>query len=643
MSLRNQVSKAIRILSWDRDVSARASHLVDYYVIQAEFENVSKSTTERKTMSSKTSFKRIALVAVAALAFGGISAVSSQAAGFSDSLTLTNATSTTVAGTAVTDTLTASFIGGARYDTFTATVSIISVPALSTTGGTLADLSRTAFAATSDSGTVSGKVLTVTNSLSSAGRSTGSAVISFTPDVAGTYVLKVTPVLGNATAASTALTWTVTANAVTYNHSVAVISTSDLSTDTANTTEDASSTALTAAASATAATPVAKISLSQWQSTTAGDTKTALGASNGLSMLFTVSGAGSLGSTHDASTRSTSVSVDAATADSAVAFLFPNGASGIATVTASVGGVVVATKTFSFYGVVAGYKLGTSSKTYTGVGETSTNRVYGLDALGVTQKPGTFYAFSSDTTVATVAVNAAAGTDYETVTVTGVKTGTATITIGNKSTLATSTFTKSYDVSVTKTDVANATVKFDQDSYAPGATITIYVTATNVDGKPTADGTRTIFAASSGLVSNVSLTAATFGVDTLTVALKGGVGSFTATAPSYGSVNVQGTLGNLAATAINETATVINAAVDAANAAIDAAQEATDAANAAYDAANNAMDSADAATAAAQDASDNASAALAAVTSLSATVAKLVKSVAAIAAALAKVQKKIGA
>ena len=84
-----QVSRAIRILRGNRDESARASHLVvnkDQFVNnellqidQAEKEKCSQSTfSERKIM--KTAFKRVALVAAAALAIGGVTAVSAQAA-----------------------------------------------------------------------------------------------------------------------------------------------------------------------------------------------------------------------------------------------------------------------------------------------------------------------------------------------------------------------------------------------------------------------------------------------------------------------------------------------------------------------------------------------------------------------------------
>ena len=73
MTPNKQVSPVIRISRGERDASARATHL------EAAFEKYSKTTIERKYMSNTTTFKRIALVVIAALAFSGISAVSAQA------------------------------------------------------------------------------------------------------------------------------------------------------------------------------------------------------------------------------------------------------------------------------------------------------------------------------------------------------------------------------------------------------------------------------------------------------------------------------------------------------------------------------------------------------------------------------------
>ena len=86
--------------SGGRDVSARATHL------KAEIGNVSISTTERKQMSTKTTFKRIALVAVAALGLGVLSVAPSQAVVFGETLTIDAATDTSNVGDTATAVLT---------------------------------------------------------------------------------------------------------------------------------------------------------------------------------------------------------------------------------------------------------------------------------------------------------------------------------------------------------------------------------------------------------------------------------------------------------------------------------------------------------------------------------------------------------
>ena len=73
MTPKKQVSPAIRILRGERDASARATHL------EAATRKFLVTTNERKQMSTKTNFKRIALVAVASLGLGVLSSVPSQA------------------------------------------------------------------------------------------------------------------------------------------------------------------------------------------------------------------------------------------------------------------------------------------------------------------------------------------------------------------------------------------------------------------------------------------------------------------------------------------------------------------------------------------------------------------------------------
>ena len=87
MTPNKQVSPVIRISRGERDASARATHL------EAATRKFLVTTNERKQMSTKTNFKRIALVAVAALGLGVLSSAPSQAA-------LSGFTVTVVDGTA---------------------------------------------------------------------------------------------------------------------------------------------------------------------------------------------------------------------------------------------------------------------------------------------------------------------------------------------------------------------------------------------------------------------------------------------------------------------------------------------------------------------------------------------------------------
>ena len=98
MTSKNQVSPVIRISQENRDASARATHL------EAANGKFLLTTNERKQMSTKTNFKRVALVAVAALGLGVLSSVPSQAVLSSGTVTVTNGTDST--RTEYTDSLT---------------------------------------------------------------------------------------------------------------------------------------------------------------------------------------------------------------------------------------------------------------------------------------------------------------------------------------------------------------------------------------------------------------------------------------------------------------------------------------------------------------------------------------------------------
>jgi hypothetical protein len=208
-------------------------------------------------------------------------------------------------------------------------------------------------------------------------------------------------------------------------------------------------------------------------------------------------------------------------------------------------------------------------------------------------------------------------------------------------------------VSVTVSNSTPASVKlaFDKATYAPFEKAIITVTPLDAAGKTMGSKTVTNLFATGGISSNVAfgsssdtLTAVTLTTSadaSSTAPRTAGAYTYVVYMPAQGTVTISATggtgLASAGQVAVSASADVVNSSVDAAT---DAANEATDAANAATDAALAAADAADAATAAAQDASD-------AVAALSATVAKLVASLKAQITSLTnlviKIQKKVRA
>ena len=89
----NRFLRRVRIHGGEFDTSARAMYREGVTSsLRADLRIVRGSTIERKQMSTKTTFKRIALVTVAALGFGVMSVAPSSAVVNADSLTLSAAT-----------------------------------------------------------------------------------------------------------------------------------------------------------------------------------------------------------------------------------------------------------------------------------------------------------------------------------------------------------------------------------------------------------------------------------------------------------------------------------------------------------------------------------------------------------------------
>ena len=659
--------RRVRIHGGEFDSSARAMNRVSekgslmtyegVFLAQADLRIVRGSTIERKQMSTKTTFKRVALVAVAALGLGVLSVAPSNAAAQLDSLAVSLASTTqktTETLTATASVLTATLAGTQGVDTLTVTASIVSGPAYVQPVLAFKE-STTAVAST----TADSSVQTVTpNDTSTITQATAKySVYLKAPSVVGTYVVKITPT-GGVNAAAVTVSIVVSAIAIqgpdatnselylvtdwTYNNVVASCGGTCTYSPVAQTSANIVDTR-----TVTTVAPVgALLGSALWVAKGADTTK----VFNRTPVTVTVTGpayvatqsnpenayaqkVSSYTETYLVNTGVDPYLTSATSADASI-FIYSTGAGGVVKITATMAGVELGSRSFSIIGAATGYVFGTPSKSVTGVGETSSVTVTGTDKVGTSTGAASVYAFSSDTSVATVN-----STQASTVVVTGVKSGTATITVGNASTLATSTITKTLAVKVGAVTATTVSLSMTPSAPTAGEKVTVTLTATDASGNPVGDGARLLLAAG-GFSNSVTINGST--VPTIeTVTLTAGVATYIFYAPAAGVVTFTATEGAATASTtkgtITGSVTVSNPGLDAAT---DAANEAYDAANAATDAALAAAEAADAATVAAQEASDAVAALSESVTKLIAGLQAQIKSLAAV---VAKIAKKVKA
>jgi trimeric autotransporter adhesin len=592
----------VRIHGGEFDESARAIHREDgLKTIQAESGIVLESTIERKQMSTKTTFKRIALVTVAALGFGLMSVAPSSA----DNAILKFKSGD---GVAATDPLkNGNGVAGAFNFVTLEVASTGSADHVVTTDSTF--------------GAVSNSRVVATDRKSFAGSGATTDIQVMTP-TAGTVTVSYWVRTNGVLAATAAETVTITVAAAAQSGTVsAANSTSYLVKGESTTAQTdvvaAADVAVTASSTAatTAAVATIKLVVKDALKAAANDSLTAV--------ITSPTGAGSIASTNavTGSTAATSAATDAAGKHNF--YVYANGFAGIATITIKAGTTVVATETVTFTGPAATYAaaLGTlfgGSSFQVGT-NTGALKVTAKDAAGNLVTDGsTVYAFSGTAATATIAASATTTSGVATFDLTGVAAGSSVITFGNASTAATSTVTTTSTVAVTKSTAKTIAWSFDKDTYEPGEKMTLTVSAVDADGKPVADGARALFAAAPA--SNFAFSNTTVG-DALVASpvLLGGKATYTLYAPAQsGKLTVTAKEGAAvdsvialatSAATVTLSATIANAALTAAQEATDAANEATDAGNNAKDAADQAIEAADAATIAAQDAAAAAEAA----------------------------------
>ena len=627
-----QVSSSIRILGWNRDASARATHL------KAAGGNVPSATIERKSMSTKTSIKRIALVAAAALTIGGFPAVAAHAAA---------STLTQVAGTG--DNGAGGIAGPANTLKVLVTHATSSAEFISITGGTI--LSAT------NSNTVATNGLSVllsasnaTDTLTIATPTAGSLVVSAYDEVtagSGTF----------GSTATTTKTITISAAGVSGVYSAAnssVYIVAGIAPTGVALTADPTTPIVADSSKTTVDSTVAAATVQVGYFDGNG---TAMKAATDSVTATITSGPGIIGGNVDstttaaaASTNTYSVTLGTNTTTHGIYTFYIGGNKQVGTTVVTfknAAGTILGTKSITFAGTtVASIKVAVKKANVLNSSTVTTKQVFAVntyDSAGneITSPLGNTIVVTAATGSTTGGAvicsdyNATAGVYYcsataqSTAATTSDASETYTFTVGTVTATASVKFVSGALTTLTVAAPASAD---------PGSKVTYTLTALGANGSPLPDGDYSPGAllTNANPVTNASLTAYAFGKDE-TITLAAGVATDFTYAPFSGTLSSAWTVAGTSLTAQSVVAasvgsagaattfftlggiakTLTASALTAEDVAVTANTEATAAANAATDAANQAADAADNATQAAAEA-------LAAVNTLATTVATLI-------------------
>ena len=614
-------------------------------------------------MSTKTTFKRVALVAVAALGLGVISVAPSQATVISLTGTSVNGTATTGTSDSTTAaTMRITFTATAADDSVTITSFVSARPAgaaaIASTGITvhLADTTTSTLEPAFSSGAAIGATSSLDGSSSVV---IGNAAAGTTGQISANFMLYF------ASAPATAGTYTITTIANPASGSTAgtpIVKTTDIVVTAADNNSTSASTVYIGGSTVTTWGPetdtvsivkanTAKTAYADRAATIQITQKKATGAAANESVTAIITGPGTIGCGDASSGNSAGRALTCHTDGSGVAYIhiFADGTSGRATITmtGATSGYAFGTKTALFSGTTIATLTATAVNSVvaaTGTSKTDAVSVVAKDADGFQIYNPTVYTNSSATTVLSNAYSTAGcnwdGTYLVTYCdVAPVAAGTANITFTNRAsaiatTPTTAVVSNAVAIRVGSTTPAVMKLSFDKANYAPGekATLTLEI-HDSLGNRVAGSADNTTYAnafATGGITSDYAFytgsdtTTATFArisattnVQTWTVYMPLQAAEITAKAvPGTAFPALYQAANTALTTTVTAKATVGNSAgVDAAQ---DAANEATDAANAATDAALASADAADAATAAAQDASD-------AVAALSTRVSELIK------------------
>ena len=520
MTPKKQVSPAIRILRGERDASARATHL------EAATRKFLVTTNERKQMSTKTNFKRIALVAVASLGLGLLSSVPSQAAlSIAPTLTVTNGTATTSASDSRTaGTVKVYTLSSANTDSVIVTSVMKSKPTGATTSNLLLLLqdTLTATMATNirETHNAAAALNTTTDTKTSvAVMSTGSGYVAATfkvqidTNIARTvgdyvYTITATPFGGDGVVVTKDVTITVSALAAESKVASAATSAAYVRDDTDKTAADEIVSSVNTASNTAAGYLFVFLK----------------NAASGVAARESVTITTNIGQVGTSTNRGRSVVLKYDNDAGENYEFYPDGTSGVATITITTPSVTFASKTISLYSEAAKTLTATVATPNLAVGtNTDTVRVTALDSNGVAWS-GAAYIYASSAADALIAGSAtpvactwdAADARHE-CPVAGNSAGTAKMKVIDASTVALATATSNeVSVVVNANAVASVKLEFDKATYAPSERVRLYVTPLDSAGKTIAAGTwSALLSATSG---GITYTAGFTNMDTTTAA-----------------------------------------------------------------------------------------------------------------------------
>jgi hypothetical protein len=478
-------------------------------------------------MSTKTNFKRIALVAVAALGLGVLSSVPSQATGESWAVAGSAGTATTALSDSTTaGTFTVSFLQRAAEDS----VTIVSIKTKSDPGA------GSAYPVLQFNDTSLARVDTDNVSLNWIGQTPNAQAESITALTSTKYFVRAfdTATLNQRVSASFKVYLNGTVAAGTYVATVtvgtderdalgaAVFKTQDV-TITVSTPSIKSAIGSSYAYMVTGATGASAAAVNPIDSTVA----TTATASTTAKAVIRVNLSNSTSSANESVTVTTTVGTvgtSAVKGRSVIlpyststgyvdAFVYSDGTAGTASIVVSTPSITFPAKTVTFYSSTTA-KITAAS--YASVIGASGIGVYALEYDSLDNSFGAgvdVYAYSSDTSV--ISSYGSACTYNSTLkaalcTLTGIKDGTANITVRDASTVALSTVASSaVPVRVSLAAAATAKITFNKTSYAPGEKATVLVTVYDAAGKVMPAGTYTNLWASGGVTSTAGITAVT--------------------------------------------------------------------------------------------------------------------------------------